>query len=88
MREKQVPVDVVEMKGKSHCHCPVVEFTCVLSHVPLKLLCKFMAQVEWPRLGTLIHSEQHPALSYKTCMCLGCCPFQLQSLSFSSCQVK
>lgn len=52
MREKQVPVDVVEMKGKSHCHCPVVEFTCVLSRVPLKLLCEFMAQVEWPRLGT------------------------------------
>lgn len=26
MREKQVPVDVVEMKGKSHCSCSVAEW--------------------------------------------------------------
>lgn len=39
MREKQVPVDVVEMKGKSHCHCPVGRGVPVLSHLPLKLPC-------------------------------------------------
>lgn len=80
MREKQVPVDVVEMKGK--CHCPV-------------LWLSGSRAVTHSHASLGVHGPGRLAEVRRLSICYKAyvgsrflCPSQLQSLSLSSCQVK
>lgn len=80
MREKQVPVDVVEMKGK--CLHPALRLSGRRGVAPTRSAsCEFAAWAGWPRSGVCLCYRAYVGSRFL-------CPSQLQSLSLSSCQVK